>query len=115
MPDPKVELAFRRAKGRHGAARIELVPLVRQMALQTLADVLPGATTMEAIGALDEDGVPALRIQRVLDSDGATLFDIDEGCSDRAVEDAVDEVDIEYLDVLIGLTGDELMGCVTIS
>jgi hypothetical protein len=115
MPDPKLELAFCQAKDRHRAGVIELVRLARQMGLQTLADVLPGATTIEAIGALDEDSVPTLRIQRVLDSGGATLFDIRERCSDRAVEDAVDKVDIEYLDVLIGLTGDELMGRVTIS
>ena len=51
----------------------------------------------------------------MFDNDGVTLFDIGDGCSDSAVEDAVDEVDIEYLDLLIGLTGDELMGRVTIS
>jgi hypothetical protein len=48
----------------------------------------------------------------VLDGAGATFFDICDGSSDRAVDD---EVDVEYLDVLIGLTGDELMGRVTIS
>ena len=115
MPDPDVEVAFRRAKDRQGRCSSNSRRLVRQMALQTLADVLPGATTIEAVGALDEDAIPTLRIQRVFDNDGVTLFDIGEGCSDSAVEDAVDEVDIEYLDLLIGLTGDELMGRVTIS
>jgi hypothetical protein len=42
------------------------------------------------------------------------LFDVDTGHPDRAVEDAVDRVDIEYLDVLIDLTGDAYMGRVVI-
>ena len=55
-----------------------------------------------------------MRIQRVLDADGRVLFDVETGHPDRAVEDAVDVVDIEYLDVLIDLTGDEYMGHVVI-
>ena len=45
---------------------------------------------------------------------GTVLFDADVGHPDRAVEDAVDAVNIEYLDVLIDLTGDEYMGAATI-
>ncbi len=42
------------------------------------------------------------------------MFDVEVGDSDRAVEDAVDLVNTEYLDVLVDLTGDEHMGAVTI-
>jgi hypothetical protein len=38
----------------------------------------------------------------------------DFGVTDRAVEDAIDSVNIEYLDVLVDLTGDDYMGAVTI-
>ena len=50
----------------------------------------------------------------MLAGDGNVLFDIDTGHPDRAVEDAVDLVDIEYLDVLIDITGDQFMGAVAI-
>jgi hypothetical protein len=55
-----------------------------------------------------------LPIQRVLHADGRVLFDVETGHPDHAVEDAVDVVDIEYLDVLIDLTGDEYMGHILI-
>ena len=63
---------------------------------------------------MNEDWVPTLRVQRVLDARGSVLFDTREGHDDSAVEDAIDEVDIEYLDVLIELTGDDYMGRHTI-
>lgn len=50
----------------------------------------------------------------MLSADSAVLFDVETGHPDRAVEDAVDTVNIEYLDVLIDLTGDEYIGRVTI-
>lgn len=52
--------------------------------------------------------------QRVRNAEGRVLFDVDAGHSDRVVEDAVDLVDIEYLDVLIDLTSGEYMGQVVI-
>jgi len=73
-----------------------------------------GATSIEAVGEYNEDWIPTLRIQRVLGRDGAVLFDVEVGHVDRGVEDAVDRVNIEYLDILIDLTGDEHMGPVTI-
>jgi hypothetical protein len=105
---------FRMATREHRAALERFTPLIRRVAIETLADVLPDAATIEAHGELNEDWIPTLRIQRVLDADGRVLFDIEAGHRDRAVEDAVDLVDIEYLDVLIDLTGDEYMGHVVI-
>lgn len=105
---------FRMAKREHRAALERLAPLIRRVAIETLADVLPDAATIEALGEYDEDWIPTLRIQRVLDAEGRVLFDVDTGHPDRAVEDAVDVVDVEYLDVLIVLTGDEYMGHVVI-
>ena len=43
------------------------------------------------------------------------LFDVDRGHPIRAVEDAVDLVEIEYFDVLIDITGNRYMRAVTIS
>ena len=114
MPDSHLLIAYEDARRRDRAARDERVPLVRRVALATLADVLPRTAVIEALGELNEDWIPTLRIQRVLDAGGRVLFDVGTGHADRAVEDAVDFVDIEYLDVLIDLTGDEYMGHVVI-
>jgi len=84
------------------------------MAIETLVDVLHKSTAIEALGELNEDWVPTLRVQRVLGADSAVLFDVETSHPDRSVEDAVDAVNVEYLDVLIELTGDEYMGRVTI-
>jgi hypothetical protein len=110
MPEAHLLADYDKARRRHRAALEELVPLLRRLALGTLADVLPGVATVEAHGELNEAWIPTLRVQRVLDADGRVLFDVETGHPDRAVEDAVDLVDIEYLDVLIDLTGDEYMG-----
>lgn len=115
MPSPQLEAEYLEARRRHDSALAELVQLVRRMAIETLAEVLTGAFAIDAFGELNVDWVPTLRTRRVLDMGGHVLFDIETGHSDRAVEDAVDIVDIEYLDVLIDLTGDELMGRVTIA
>ena len=39
-----------------------------------------------------------------------SLFDATEGHDDRRVEDAIDEVNADYLDLLLDLTGDLYMG-----
>ena len=114
MPTQESVLQYERARGWHATATSELTELLVRMALATLADALPGATTIEAVGEYNEDWIPTLRIQRVLARDGAVLFDVEVGHVDRAVEDAVDRVNTEYLDTLIDLTGDEFMGPVTI-
>lgn len=62
----------------------------------------------------NEDWIPVLRIQRVLDDDGRVLFDVGFGHDDRAVEDMIDEVGSEYLDLLLDLTGDDYMGAKSI-
>jgi hypothetical protein len=114
MPTQELILEYELARGRHATATRELTELLVRMALATLADALPGATSIEAVGEYNEDWIPTLRIQRVLGRDGAVLFDVEVGHVDRGVEDAVDRVNIEYLDTLIDLTGDEHMGPVTI-
>lgn len=114
MLDAHLVSDYDNAMRRHRAARDEVVQLLRRLALGTLADVLPAAATIEALGELSEDWSPTLRVERVRDADGRVLFDVDTGHPDRAVEDAVDLVDIEYLDVLIDLTGAEYMGHVVI-
>jgi hypothetical protein len=43
------------------------------------------------------------------------LFDANEGHPDRAVEDTVDEVDIEYLDALAAISSGRYLGDVTIT
>jgi hypothetical protein len=74
-----------------------------------LHSVLPPATSAVVFGAMNQDGAFVLRIQRVLDADGGVLFDVTVG-ADREIEDVVDEVNVEYLDVLLELTGDRYMG-----
>lgn len=114
MPSEEVAVAYQDARLRHEAATRELVSALERMTVETLADVLPRADLIEVVGEFDEDWIPTLRIQRVLDAGGGVLFDVKTGHPDRAVEDAVDAANTEYLDVLIDLTGDEYMGLATI-
>lgn len=114
MPSRELVAEYERSRAQHVAAAHEMASLLERMALATVVDVLPGAALIEAVGELSEDWIPTLRVQRVKDVDGTVLFDTDVGHPDRAVEDAVDAVNIEYLDVLIDLTGDEYMGASTI-
>lgn len=115
MPTPEMVSEYRAARERHDTAAVDLQDQLVRMALLTLADVLPGTASIDAVGSYDEDLIPTLRIQRVRSVEGEVLFDVDRGHPTRAVEDAVDRVDIEYLDVLIDLTGDRYIGAVTIA
>ncbi len=70
-----------------------------------MADVLPGATVIDLRGEFNEDWLRTLRIQCVLSAADEVLFDVAEGHDERRVEDAVDEANAEYLD-LLDVTGD---------
>lgn len=61
-----------------------------RLAVETLADVLPGATVIEVLGEFSEDWLRTLRIRRVLSADGNVLFEVDEGHDDPRVEAAID-------------------------
>ncbi len=87
-----------------------LAPLAERLAKETVANVLPGATVIELRGEFNEDWLRTLRIRRVLSAIGEVLFDVAEGHDDRRVEAAIDEVNYEYLDLLLDLTGDLFMG-----
>lgn len=114
MPDSELEIDYSHAVRDHRAAASRLVVLVRRMAMETLRDVMPGASSVGAVGEFNEDWIPTLRIQRVSDAEGRVLFDADVGHPDGEVEDAVDFVDTEYLDVLIDLAPGDYFGSVVI-
>lgn len=114
MPDTELEIEYSQAVRDHRAAHSRLVMLLRRMAMESLGDVVPGASSIAAVGEFNEDWIPTLRIQRVFDAEGRVLFDVDVGHSDREVEDAVDFVDTEYLDVLIDLAPGDYFGSVVI-
>jgi hypothetical protein len=110
MPNPSLTEAFSTAQQRHADAVAGLVPLLIEMALTTVSEVLPGATVLETEGEMNEDWLFTLRIQRVLGTDGAVLYDIGIGHDDPEVETCIDEVGFEYLDLLLDLTGDDYRG-----
>jgi hypothetical protein len=110
MVDPTLPEVFHQALEQYELATRALVPLVEQMAIETVADVLPGAVTIEVHGEYNEDWLPILRIQRVTDADGVALFDSRIGHGNREVEDTIDTVNTEYLDLLLDLTSDDYMG-----
>ncbi|KAA0232296.1 MAG: hypothetical protein JJLCMIEE_03549 [Acidimicrobiales bacterium] len=101
---------FRRTRDQWDALGLALVPLAEQLAFQAVADVLPGAAVIEVRGEINDDWLRILRIQRVLSGEGDVLFDVAEGHDDRRAEDAIDEANAEYLDLLLDLTGDLYMG-----
>jgi hypothetical protein len=114
MPSPALTTEFNARRSEHASASEALVPLALRMALDSIAEVLPGAQQLEVFGRINEDWIPVLRIQRVLDEPGEVLFDIEVGHDSRTVEDTVDEVGSEYLDLVLDLTGDDYMGARTI-
>jgi len=114
MPNRSLIEAFKGASERHAAAVAELVPLLVEMALTTVAEVLPGAATLETEGEMNEDWLFTLRVQRVLDANGRSLYEIVDGHDDANVEETIDRVGFEYLDLLLDLTGDDYLGNKTI-
>lgn len=110
MPEPSLTTAFDAAQQRHTEAVAELVPLLVEMALATVTEVLPAADTLETEGEMNEDWAFTLRIQRVLDADGRVLYDASAGHEDPEVETTIDEVGLDYLDLLLDLTGDDYLG-----
>lgn len=114
MPSPSLAMEFQAKRNDYAFASAALVPLALRMALDSIAEVLPGAHQLKVSGRIDEDWIPVLRVQRVLDEQGEVLFDIEVGHDSRLVEDTVDEVGSEYLDLVLELTGDDYMGTRTI-
>jgi hypothetical protein len=110
MPSHTLIAAFRAARDRHAARVADLIPLLIEMALMTVAEVLPGAKALETEGEMNEDWIFTLRVQRVLDRNGTALYDVAAGDADPAVEETTDEVGFEYLDLLLDLTGDQYLG-----
>lgn len=105
-----VRTSVERDRASHEAAVERLVPDLIAGALAEVADVLPGAVTLEVLGETNEDGLNILRIQRVQNAQGDVLYDIETGHPDRAVEDRIDHVGSEYLDQLLDITYGEFFG-----
>jgi polysaccharide pyruvyl transferase WcaK-like protein len=110
MPNQDVVAEFRRARDQWDALGQALAPLAERLAFQTVADLLPGAAVIEVRGEVNEDWLRILRIRRVLSGEGDVLFDLTVGHDDPRVEDAIDEANADYLDLLLDLTGDLYMG-----
>jgi len=115
VPEPSLTAAFDAAHQRHTEAVAEIAPLLVEMALATVADVLPGAEMLETEGEMNEDWAFTLRIQRVLDDDGDVLYDVSSGRHDPVVETTIDEVGFDYLDLLLDITGEEYLGRKTVA
>lgn len=110
MSNQNLVAEFRTTRNQWDALGQALAPLAEQLAFETVAGVLPGAAVIEVRGEINEDWLRILRIQRVVSGEGDVLFDVAEGHEDRRVEDAIDEANAEYLDLLLDLTGDLYMG-----
>jgi hypothetical protein len=106
---------YDRAHDEYRRAVTALVPLLVRMALESIAEVLPGAHRLEVLGEVNEDSMPTLRVQRALNGSGDVLFDVTIGDADRSVEARIDAVNVEYLDPLLDLTGDDYLGAKTIN
>lgn len=110
MVDPELEVEFSRVLGEWQVLGRTLAELAERLALETLAGVLPGASVLKVHGAFNEDWLRTLRVRHVLAADGTVLFDVEQGHNDPLVEAAIDDVNTEFLDVLLDLTGDAYMG-----
>ena len=65
VPKSEVEVEYSQAVRTYRAAHSRLLVLVRRMAMETLGDVMPGVSTVIALGEFREDWIPTLRIQRL--------------------------------------------------
>ena len=110
MPSPDLVAEFELTRDQWDALGQALASLTERLAVETVADALPGAKVIEVRGEINEDWLRILRIQRVLSATDEVLFDATEGHDERRVEDAVYEANTEYLDLLLDLTGDVYMG-----
>jgi hypothetical protein len=102
------ELEEARAAYEQSVQRV--VPLLVRAALTHAAEVLPGTAQLEVWGEFNEDWIPTLRIQRVLDGDGRILYDTETGPHDPGVEAQIEQINSDYLDQLLHLTGGEYLG-----
>ena len=114
MVDPELEAGFSRVLDEWQTLGRALAELTERLAVKTLAGALPGASVVEVHGGFNEDWLRTLRIRRVLTADGTVLFDVEEGHDHPQVEAAIDDVNTEYLDLLLDLTGDTHVGASTI-
>ena len=115
MPSESLIQDFDAAQRRHAEAVADLVPLLVEVTLSSVAEVLPGAAVLETEGEMNEDWLFTLRIRRVLGAGGEVLYDVETGHDDPEVETRVDEVGFEYLDLLLDLTGDDYLGRKTVA
>jgi hypothetical protein len=110
MVDPLLADKYEHLLSEYRRVVEELVPVLEDIAVARIREAIPKAYRLEVLGEYNEDWLPTLRIQRVFDGDGAVLFDIGSGHPDSDVEEAVDEVGVEYLDLLLDLTADDYLG-----
>lgn len=110
MPDQQLVTEFKSARAQWVAVGQSLASLTASFVMETVIDVLPEAQMIEVRGEFTEDWLRVLRVQRVLSATGEVLFDVAVGHDDRRVEAAIDEVNEEYFDLLLDLTGDAYMG-----
>ncbi len=109
MPSDELIERHRQARDEFSASVERLVPILEEMAIATARDALATAHRLEVLGEMNEDWAWTLRIQRVLDADGTVLFDVAAG-AEADVEDLIHEVGVDYLDLLLEVTGEEYFG-----
>lgn len=109
MPPDELIDRYRQARDGFSAAVERLVPVLEEIAIATVRDALPAAQRLEVLGEMNEDWAWTLRIQRVLDVDGSVLFDLAAGADDD-LDDLIHDVGIEYLDLLLEITGEDYFG-----
>lgn len=114
MVDAVLTTEVDRALAEHARAVDVLVPLLERIALESVAEVLPGAHEIDVHGEINDDWMPILRIQRVMDGSGDVLFDVQVGHPDPTVQDTIDKVNCEYLERVLNLTGDDYFGACTL-
>lgn len=109
MPMTDDEVALETAKSNYSEAARRLAEMLEVVALGAVKHLFPAAHMITVKGSHGEEGEPRLRLQVILDADANVLWSGDNPADD-AVEDAISAIDMEYLDWLIDITGDEWFG-----
>jgi hypothetical protein len=110
VPDRLVVERYERLLSEYHQSAARLVDALQAMAIARVRDALPSAHRLELAGEMSENGVPTLRVLRVLGPDAGVLFDALDPRRDPRVEDVIDVVGVDHLDLLRDLTGDQYVG-----
>lgn len=108
MPTGTTIYAHSQTREAYYRARNEYALTLERMAAEAILELFEKADSVVLQGEDSYDSGPILRIQRILDNAENVLWDVED--PDEDFEDQLSEIEHEFLDALIDITGDDWYG-----